>query len=190
MYNRSLKADESKAVSCPDPRCALSFDSIQDHQCHCQDVHCVERIKLDPIKRRRRTHQSSLNVKTFPGPSVRLEHHCDLLNEESPYKHVNERMESQILDPVDTIVPTGSVGLREGKSSLSSIDSTANQEKRSSSAASFTSSENSLSIIDWISDEVVLDNPTPTSSVYSDLPLSIDPRLLNEADPQPIILPS
>jgi len=99
-------------------------------------------------------------------------------------------MESQILDPVDTIVPTGSVGLREGKSSLSSIDSTANQEKRSSSAASFTSSENSLSIIDWISDEVVLDNPTPTSSVYSDLPLSIDPRLLNEADPQPIILPS
>ncbi len=190
MYNRFLKANESKTVSCSDSRCALSFDSIQDHQCHCQNVHCVERIKLDSIKRHRRTHQSSLNVKTFLDSSVKLEHHCDLLNEESSYKHVNERMKSQILDSVDTIVLTESVKLREEKSSLFSIDSTANQKKRSSFAASFTSSENSLSIIDWISNEIVLDNLTSTSSVYFDLSLSIDSRLLNEIDSQSIILSS
>ena len=89
-YNRFMKAGESKIVSCPDPRCAFSFDSIQDFQCHCQDVHCVECIKLDPIKRRRLTRQSSLNVKAFLGANVKPKHRCDLLNGESPYKRVNE----------------------------------------------------------------------------------------------------
>ena len=81
-----MKAGESIAVPCPDPRCALFFDSIQDLQCHCQDVHCVERIKLDPIKRRRRTYQSTLNIKVFPNTSIKPKYHCDLLNEESREK--------------------------------------------------------------------------------------------------------
>jgi len=169
-YNRSLEPGENKAVLCPDPRCALSFDSIQDLQCHCQDVHCVERIKLDPVKRRRQTHQSSLNLKAFPGTNVKLEHHYDLLIEKRPYKRVNE---------------TSSFSR---SSSLSSIRSTTNHKNRSPSAVSFTSCGNPLSMIDWTSDEVALDNPTPASSVYSDLPLSIDPRFLNESDPQPIML--
>lgn len=190
-----MEAGESRAVPCPDPRCALSFDSIQDLQYHCQDVHCVERIKLDPIKRRRWTHQSSLNVKAFPGTSVKLEHHCDLLNEESPYKHLSNTMDSPFLEVVDVIVSPISVGLEEKNSpsqsySLPSIDSIANQEKRSPFAASFTSSENPLSISDWTSDETALDNPTPASSVYSDPSLSIDPRMLHESDSQPIILPA
>ena len=190
-----MEAGERKVVPCPDPRCALSFDSIQDLQCHCQDVHCVERIKLDPIKRRCLARQSSLNMKAFPGASVKLDHYCDLLNEESPYQHVNETMDSPMLEPVDVIVPTGPVGLEEKNSpsqsyALPSIDSLANQERRSPSAASLTSSEKPLSIIAWTSDETALDNLTPASSVNSDLPLSIDPRLLNESDPQPIILPS
>ncbi len=190
-----MEAGESKVVLYPDPRCALSFDSIQDLQCHCQDVYCVERIKLDPIKRHRLTRQSSLNVKAFLGASVKLEHHCDLLNGESPYKHVNETMDTLMLETLGVIVPTGPVRLEDGNGlsqsySLPSIDSIVNQEKRSSSAASFTGAESPLSIIDWTSDETALDNPTPASSVNSDLPLSIDPRLLNESDPQPIILPS
>ena len=190
-----MEAGESKVVSCPDPRCAFSFDSIQDLQCHCQDVHCVERIKLDPIKRRRLTRQSSLNVKAFLGASVKLKHHCDLLNGESPYKRVNETMDSSMLEPLDLIVPTEPVRL-EDKNSLSqsysppSIDSIANQEKRSLSAASFTGSESPLSLIAWTSDEAALDDTTPASSVNSDLPLSIDPRLLNESISQPAILPS
>ena len=148
-----MEAGESKVVPCPDLRCALSFDSIQDLQCHCQDVHCVERIKLDPIKRRRLTRQSSLNVKAFLGASVKLEHHCDLRNEESPYKHVNETMDSPMLEPLDVILPEGPVRLEAEDShsqsySLPSIDSIANQEKRSLPAVSFTGSESPLSSID------------------------------------------
>ena len=110
-----MKTGESIVVSCPDPRCALSFDSIQDLQCHCQDVHCVERIKLDPIKRRRRTYQSTLNIKDFPNASIKPKHHCDLLHEE-PYKHVSESIDSPILEPVDAIVLTGPVELEKNNS--------------------------------------------------------------------------
>ena len=106
-----METGESKAVPCPDPRCALSFDSMQDLQCHCQDVHCIERIKLDPIKRRRRTHQSSLNVKALPGAGVKLEHHCDLLREESTFEHVKETVDSPTLEQIDVTVSTGPVGL-------------------------------------------------------------------------------
>jgi len=112
-----MEAGESKAVPYPDPRCALSYDSIKDLQCHCQDIHYVKRIKLDPIKRRRLTRQSSLNMKAFPGASVKLDHYCDLLKEESPYKHANETIDSPMLEPVDFIVPIGPVGL-EVKSGL------------------------------------------------------------------------
>ncbi len=100
-----------------------------------------------------------------------------------------------MLEPVDVIVPTGPVGLEEKNSpsqsySLPLIDSLANQEKRSPSAASLTSSENLLSIIDWTTDKTTLNDPTPASLVYSDNSLLIDPRLHNEFDPQPIILPT
>ena len=103
-------------------------------------------------------------------------------------------MDTLILETLGVIVPTGPVRLEDGNGlsqsySLPSIDSIANQEKRSSSAASFTGAESPLSIINWTSDETILDNPTPASSVNSDLPLLIDLRLLNESDPQPIILP-
>ena len=189
---RSIKVGENIVVPCPDPRCALSFDSIQDLQCHCQDVHCVERIKLDPMKRRRRTYQSTLNVKVFPNASIKPKHHCDLLIEERPYKHVSESMDSSMLEPVDAIILTGPVELEKNYSlsqsySLPLIDPTANQEKRSPFVPTFTRSENLLSITDSTSDETVLDSSTPASSVDSNLLLSIDPRLLNESDPLPIV---
>ncbi|KAL8936221.1 MAG: hypothetical protein Q9216_005048 [Gyalolechia sp. 2 TL-2023] len=193
-YNRSIETGECKVVPCPDPRCALSFDSIQDLQCHCQDVHCVERIKLDPIKRSRLTRQSSLNVRAFASANVKLEHRCDLLNGQSSYKHINKTIDSPILEPLDVIIRTGPVRLEDSNSlnqsySLPLTDSVANQEKRSSSAA-FTGSESPLSSIDWTSDEAALDDTTPAaSSVISDLPLSIDPRLLNESISQPAIPP-
>ena len=189
-----MKVRESIAVPCPDPRCSLSFDSIQDLQCHCQDVHCVERIKLDPMKRRRRSYQSTLNVKLFPNASIKPKHYYDLLNEESPYKHVSESMDSPMLEPVDAIVLTGPVELEKNNSlgqgySPPFIDPIANQEKRSPSVPSFTISENMLSITDSTSDETELDNSTPASSVNSNLLLSIDPRLLDESDPLLIVRP-
>ena len=190
-----MKAGESIAVPCPDPRCALSFGSIQDLQCHCQDVHCVERIKLDPMKRRRRKYQSTLNVKDFPNASIKPKHHCDLLHEDSPYKHVSESMDSPMLEPVDAIVLTGPVELEKNYSlsqaySPPLIDPIENQEKRSPSVLSFTISENPLSITDSTSDETELDSSTPASSVNSNLLSSIDPRLLNESDLLPVVRPS
>ena len=111
-----MEAGESKVVLCPDPCCALSFDSIQDLQYHCQDVHRFEPIKLDPIERCRLTCQSSLNVKAFAGASVKLQNRCDLLDEESPYKHVNKTMNSPMLEPLDINVRTGPVGLADKNS--------------------------------------------------------------------------
>ena len=188
MYSRFMGTGESKAVPCPNPRCALSFDSIQDLQCHCQDVHCIERVKLDPIKRRHRTPQSSLNVKALPGVGVKLEYRCDLVREESPIEDVNEYMDSPTLKPidVDVIVSTGPVGLDERNSatrrcSLPSIDTIASQDKQSPSTATFTNSETSLSMTDWTSDEAAYDKLTPTLSVSSGLSLSIDPILLDES---------
>ena len=188
-----MEIGESKAVPCPDPRCVLSFDSMQDLQCHCQDVHCIERVKLDPIKRRRRTHQSSLNVKALPGAGVKLDYRCDF-REESSFKHVNEIVNSPTLEPIGVIVSTGPVEPGERNSisrscSLPSIDSITNQDKQGPSTASCTSSETLLSMTDLTSDGVALDKLTPTSSISSDLPLSIDPRLLDESDTRPIILP-
>lgn len=118
MYSGSMGTGESKAVPCPDPRCALLFDSIQDLQCHCQDVHCIERVKLDPIKRRRRTPQSSLNVKALPGVGVKLEYRCDLVREERPFEDIDESMDSPTLEPidVDVLVATGPMALDERNS--------------------------------------------------------------------------
>ena len=188
MYSRSMRTGESKAVPCPDPRCALSFDSIQDLQCHCQDVHCIERIKLDPIKRRRRTPQSLLNVKALPGVGVKLTYRYDLVREESPFENVNESMNSPTLEPidVDVIVATGPVTLNKRNSatrrcSLPSTDMIISQDRQSPSTATFTHLKTSLSMTDWTSDETAHNKLTSTSSVSSGLSLSIDPRLLDES---------
>lgn len=114
-YDKSMKTGESNAVPCPDPRCALSFDSIQDYQCHCQDVHCIERIKLDLTKKRCLTRQSSLHVKAFSGSSDKLEDHFSLNGKDS-FKHVNETVKLLMLEPFDVITPTESVGLKDASS--------------------------------------------------------------------------
>ena len=62
------------------------------------------------------------------------------------------------------------------------MDSIINQDKQSSSIATFTNSETPLSKNGLTADGVVLDNLTPASSVSSDLSLSTDPRLLDESD--------
>ncbi|KAL9132037.1 MAG: hypothetical protein Q9217_000165 [Psora testacea] len=130
-------------------------------------------------------------MKAFPGSSVKSEHPHDLLDEGATY-NVSETMDTLMLAG-KVIVPAGPVGLEEESSSvrtyrLSSLRSAANHEERSRSAASSTSSGSPLSMIGWTSDAEALDNPTPASSVYSKVSLSIDPRLLNESNPQPIVL--
>ena len=133
-------------------------------------------------------------MRAFTGANVKLEHRCDLMNGESSYKHINKTIDSLIFEPLDTIVRTGPVSLEDENSlsqsySLPLIDSVINQEKRRSSAVSFTGSESPLSSIDWTLDETALDDTTPASLIISDLSKLIDPRLLNESIPQPAILP-
>ena len=46
--------NNSNIVLCPDPRSALSFKLITDLQCHCQDIHYVDKIELNLARKRRR----------------------------------------------------------------------------------------------------------------------------------------
>lgn len=40
--------DGSKSVLCPDPRCGLAFDSVDDLRYHSQDSHCCDLLKFSP----------------------------------------------------------------------------------------------------------------------------------------------
>ena len=62
IYSRLQKLNKNKAVTCLDLRCALFFDSTQDFQFHCQDVHCVDQVKKITTKKRRCISQSKMNV--------------------------------------------------------------------------------------------------------------------------------
>ncbi|KAL2043541.1 hypothetical protein N7G274_003848 [Stereocaulon virgatum] len=182
---RSTESGERKAFSCPDPRCALSFDSIQDFQCHCQDVHCIERIKLDPIKRRRRTYRSSPNAKATPDAAVKLKYHRGLLSDKISVNRVDKSIDAPKLEPMEGVAPMEPLSKddrdNEGLNhSLPSIETILNRDEQILSVSTF--SETTLSTTDEASDEVVLDNFTPISSVPSDLSLSIDPKLLEESD--------
>src|SRR5439155_19208955 len=42
--------DKDKAVPCPDPRCGLSFDSVDALQYHCQDSHSLNLAKFIPCR--------------------------------------------------------------------------------------------------------------------------------------------
>ncbi|KIW56900.1 hypothetical protein, variant [Exophiala xenobiotica] len=53
-------SNEIKAMSCPDPRCGLSFNAIVDLQYHAQDTHCYKRTKVSASKRHCRTGRSYL----------------------------------------------------------------------------------------------------------------------------------
>lgn len=185
-----MEAGESKVIPCPDPRCALSFDSIQDLQCHCQDVHCVERIKLDPIEKRRLTRQFSLNVKAFGASSsstVMTSWTGKVLTSMSIKQLTRQCSSHSTLSFVLEQVRLEDKTSLSQSYSLPSIDLAANQEKRNSSAASFTGSESPLSSIDTRPHSLTR---APASSVNSDLPLLFDPRLLNESISQPAIPPS
>lgn len=187
IYDLSLKTNGNKAVLCSDSRCALSFESVQNLQFHCQNIHCVERIKLDSIKRRRLTRQSSLKIKTRPGATVKLMHYCCLGNEKSPYEHSNDFIDSSLLGPIDLNVPIGSIGLEE-RVNLSprypvlSTESMTNQENLYQPAAPVTSSESTLLMINGTLNDSAFDSPMPSSPDLSDFTSAIDPKLLSDSD--------
>lgn len=124
--------------------------------------------------------------KGFLAASVKLEHRCDLPNEDSPYKYVNETMDPLILETLELFVPTRLVRVEVQSSlyhsySLCSMDSIVDREKQSVSAVSFTGSESLLLIMNWTSDETALDDPmqapqlTPTFPYRSSRDCSTSP---------------
>ena len=182
-YDPLQKPAESKAVPCPDPRCALSFDSLGDLQCHCQDVHCIERIKRDPAKRRRRTRQSWVDTKNCSGTSAMPE---------SWSGYISEGMDVLTSKSLSTVAPAGQTSPEASDSirspSISSTCSAASHEKRSPSAASFGASKNPPTSIGWTSDEGMPGTDTPASSACPSPKMLIDPRLLEESESQLIVL--
>jgi hypothetical protein len=97
--------DKCKPLPCPDPRCALSFNTVRDLQYHCQDIHCIDRIKY-PVKRRRRLkqHCSVANDNKFPG--VQSKGQCESSDDEStsefcPDSSDEESQNEDFPDPLD-----------------------------------------------------------------------------------------
>ena len=168
-YNHSQKLCEKEAILCPDPRCALSFDSIQDFQFHCQDVHCVDRIKGDTAKKRLCTPRSKVDAKPDLYPNVEPKHRYAFIEEKFPSRCANEIKDMLALEPAGLVY---SAGLIEPKEQSDGIRSRSPHSASSAYSASSKPPET-----DWHSQGVDLDINTPASSVISDSLFNIDPRL-------------
>lgn len=83
---REQSLDGSKSVPCPDPRCGLAFDSVDDLRYHSQDVHCCDLLKFTP----RGSATSRTLLKEDPNsPSISTS-----LDEETQLDFVNETVET------------------------------------------------------------------------------------------------
>ena len=184
-YDRLKESVESKAAPCPDPRCALSFDSLGDLKYHCQDVHCVEQIKRDPAKKRGRMRQSVMDIKDCS--SIRVIPVCRS-------DCVTESVDIFTPKSSGTVASAVQAGPKEeGGGSIRGFPNSltylaASREKRGPSAMSFEASKTGPKLIGWTSDESMLDTDTSMSSPCASPEMLIDPRLLEELEPQPIVL--
>jgi hypothetical protein len=70
--------DESKSFQCPDTRCGLSFDSVQDLRYHCHDSQGIDLIKFTPLKSRARGKKRSVEASSGPESKKRR---IDFVNE-------------------------------------------------------------------------------------------------------------
>jgi hypothetical protein len=70
--------DESKTFQCPDTRCGLSFDSVQDLRYHCHDSQGIDLTKFTPLKSRARGKKRSVEASGGPESKKRR---IDFVNE-------------------------------------------------------------------------------------------------------------
>jgi hypothetical protein len=70
--------DESKTFQCPDTRCGLSFDSVQDLRYHCHDSQGIDLTKFTPLKSRARGKKRSVEASSGPESKKRR---IDFVNE-------------------------------------------------------------------------------------------------------------
>ena len=70
--------DERKTFQCPDTRCGLSFDSVQDLRYHCHDSQGIDLIKFAPLKNSARGKRRSVGASSGPESKKRR---IDFVNE-------------------------------------------------------------------------------------------------------------
>ena len=182
-YNGAQMKGESYVIVCPDLRCALSFKSMVDFQCHCQDIHCVDKIKLEPARKRRRIKQSVLGARHSFRSEARRDDWFDVDGEESYLEPVANTNNPLVIKQVSMLGPTGSappieksnVTCKLSLGHLSTIDS----NQRSPSIASLSSSEGF---------SIKADNNTPASSVCIDPLLLINSNSFDKPLPSPLVL--
>jgi hypothetical protein len=169
------KGDEGgpKSVRCPDPRCALCFDQVQELWLHGRDIHSLERTKHDPAKRPRLESIRPTDMESDFTSSSACVARCKTPNDRSQLIFVNTTAESFVPCPIPTV---------ENSPAGSDAD-------QPSSMVSSTTFRDSPSMTQWPYDEAASAAETPASSVYSDdlLPF-IDPQLVGKSiAPQPIL---
>jgi hypothetical protein len=123
-----------KPAPCPDLRCALYFDSVKDLQYHSQDIHCVDRVEIDLVKRRHRPERDCYEAKR----------RCRS-DDDSQNKFVNKTAETFISNTTNlTIQIQCKEEIRAAGNPRGVNDCTA-----STSASPLPTSEDSLSMLDW-----------------------------------------
>lgn len=143
--------DGDSTIPCPDPRCALDFESVQDLRYHCQDAHCVDNLKINTAKR------------------PHLNRQCDDTSasessDDEPTKFVNETVETL---SKTAEYPPGGTTRPEKRSGITRAEERCRSSSTASSAAdsiTSTSSENLSSFLDQALDEEAVATETSPSS--------------------------
>ena len=144
-YNNAQTKGESNVILCPDLRCALSFESMVDFQCHCQDIHCVDKIKLEPARKRRRTKQPVVGARHTFRSEAKRDDWLDIDGEESYFEPIANTNSPFVLEQVSILGLTGSVPPIEESNVIYKLSlaypSTIESNQRGPSIASSSSSE-------------------------------------------------
>lgn len=162
-YSRLQRLSKNKAVTCPDPRCALSFDSTRDFQFHCQDVHCVDRVKEPTANKRRCTPRSKVDAIPDLYPNLESKHDYAFIEEKLPSRCASKITDTLALEPIGLVYPVELIEPDDQSDGVRSL------------ASSAYSANSKFSETNWHSRGAILDVGTPASSVISDS--FIDPRL-------------
>ena len=168
-YDGAQMKGESNVIVCPDLRCGLSFKSMVDFQCHCQDIHSVDKIKLEPARKRRRIKKSMTEARHAFHSEVKMDDWLGIDRGESYPKPVNITNNPFVLEQVSLLDLTESVPLVEESNITCKLSlahpSTTDSNQQSPSMASSSSSEEF---------SIKADNKTPASLVCIDPLLLID----------------
>ena len=170
-------------MECPDPRCVGAFNSTQDLQFHCHDIHCIPRVaamertwqdakpedktRHKERSRRKKQHSPDSEDKVLSGTEVGPDFRGVI-----KYEFSHEPVEPLDLRP---LTGNAQAAIRR-KRSAPNIPS-AGKRSRDISATPSSSSVNTSLITEWAMDETMTGTETPASSIGSDILEKIDPRL-------------